>query len=130
MAKNTALVVGETSYKHLIGTPYDILDCWGVVRTFYLLEYGIDLKEYYKEIPSSREQAKDLVYLGMKDFERVEKPEYGDILLIKLFGIECHIAVYLGRGKILHTQEKTGCMIDNLFKWEKTVSGIFRVRKS
>jgi len=114
-------------YKHLIGTPYDKKDCWGIVVEFYRLVYGIELKHYYDEVPQSRDIANNLIYHNKGDFKKVSEPMFGDIVLIKLFGIESHIAVYLGDGLILHTSKNTGCVIDRLSKWEKVVTGYFRV---
>lgn len=117
----------EKDFSKLIGIPYSELDCWGIVREWYKIVYGIELKHYYQEIPKNRDIANNLIYSSMGDFKKVDSPIYGDIILIKLFGVESHIAVYLGNGKILHTSHNTGCIIDNLSKWQKVVTGYFRV---
>lgn len=119
----------DADYSKLIGVSYSELDCWGVVREWYKIVYGIELKHYYNEIPNNRDITNNLIYSNMGDFKRVISPEFGDIILIKLFGVESHIAVYLGEGKIIHTSKNTGCMVDRLSKWEKVVTGYFRVEK-
>lgn len=117
-------------YSSLIGTPYRVQDCWGVAREFYRLEFGIELKKYYEEVPETRDRARELVYDSMKDFKEVAGPrEFGDLLLIKMFGIESHIAVWLGEGLILHTSEKTGCVIERVSRWEKLVVGTYRIKR-
>jgi cell wall-associated NlpC family hydrolase len=116
-----------TAYAKLIGTPYEVLDCWGIAREFYIMEFGIELGRYYEEIPNDRDIARDLIYTNKGDFKKVLVPAFGDIILIKLFGVESHIAVYLGEGKILHTSKHHGCYIDNLSKWEKLVTSFYRV---
>ena len=78
----------------LIGTPYSKLDCWGIVKAFYKLEFNCDLKNYYEEIPTTRKQAEALVYSNKGDFKPVEDLKFGDILLLKIEGIECKIEVY------------------------------------
>ena len=118
------------AYSSLIGIPYGEMDCWGVVREFYRMEKGILLESYYDAVPATKFDARDLVRSHIGEFDKVEKPEeYGDILLIRMLGVESHIAVYLGKGKILHTSIATGCIVDKLSKWERMVTGVFRVSK-
>jgi len=118
-------------YSKLIGIPYKTLDCWGVVREFYKIVFNLELKQYYGEVPETRDMARNIVYASMKDFKEVssDKREFGDILLIKLFGVESHIAVYIGAGKILHTSKHSGCLIENVARWEKLIVGTYRVKK-
>lgn len=117
-------------FSKLIGTPYETLDCWGIVREFYKIVYGLELKQYYGEIPETRDMARNIVYASMKDFEEIKTgKQFGDILLIKLFGIESHIAVYLGNGTMLHTSKHSGCLIEKMTRWEKLVVGIYRVKQ-
>jgi len=64
----------------------------------------------------------------MKDFKEVTDRKFGDILLIKLFGVESHIAVYLGNGFILHTSKHSGCLVERVARWEKLIVGTYRVK--
>lgn len=115
----------------LIGTPYEEKDCWAVVRDFYKLQFDMNLLPYYEEIPEGREDAKDLIYSSMKDFEEVVGPrKMGDIFLIRLYGVESHVAVYLGEEKMLHTSKHTGCIIESISRWSKLIVGTYRVRES
>lgn len=115
-------------FSKLIGTPYKDKDCWHIAKDFYKIEFGIDLKQYYEETPDNRDLQANMIYSNKGEFDKVDSPTYGDIILIKMYGVECHIAIYLDRGKILHTSKKTGCIIDSLSKWEKMVSGYYRVK--
>ena len=100
-----------------------------IVREFYKLEFGIELKSYYADAPNDIHKANKLIYTNKGDFNVVEGPlQFGDIVLIYLFGVECHIAVYLGDNKILHTQKTSGCMVDRLSRWEKRISCICRLK--
>jgi cell wall-associated NlpC family hydrolase len=112
----------------LIGTPYVIKDCWAIVVEFYSLELNIELKHYYSEVPNDRDIANSLIYSSMGDFDKVERPEYGDIILMKFRGVESHIGVYLGNGKMLHTTQSTDCVVESLVRWEKLVTGFYRVK--
>lgn len=118
------------AYSSLVGTPYEKLDCWGIAKQFYKLCFGIVLNDYYSEVTSDRAKIEGLIRDCKKDFDQVTCPEFGDLILIRMRGLESHIAVYLGRGKILHTQINTGCVVDSLARWEKMVVGFYRVRKT
>ena len=115
-------------YFKLIGIPYSEKDCWGIVCEFYRIVFNIHLKQYYETVPENRDIAKSIVYDSMKDFVEVKECKFGDLLLIKLFGVESHIAVYLGEGKMLHTSEHSGCLIERTSRWEKLIVGIYRVK--
>jgi cell wall-associated NlpC family hydrolase len=122
----------ETVCSHIVGVPYEKLDCWGVVVKFYILFFGVELAPYYSDVPDSAEKAQTLVHHAMRDFSRVSTPDMraGDIILIKLLGYESHIAVYLGKNKILHTNHKTGCVVDSFTRWEKMVVGVYRTKEA
>lgn len=105
------------------------MDCWGIAREFYKLAFNTELKSYYETIPNDNSKARDLISSNRGDFNLVTTPKFGDIMLIKLMGLECHIGVYLGDGLFLHTQHGTGCIIDRVTRWEKMISGYFRVKE-
>lgn len=112
----------------LIGIPYEKEDCWGVAVRFYDLEMGMELKRYYDKAPNDREVANKLIYSSMGDFEKVTSPRFGDIVLINLYGIEAHIGIFINEQQLLHTQERTGCILDRMDKWKRLVVGYYRVK--
>lgn len=112
----------------LIGTPYEEKDCWGIVVEYFKIEFGIVLSNYYEGIPDDSSKARNLIYSSMGDFEKTELLEKGTIILIAFKGIESHIAVYIGEGKILHSYKATGCVIEPISKWEKLVTGYYRIK--
>ena len=127
--KNTLLPPTQDSFSNLIGTPYSQLDCWGVVREFYRIEFGITLKKYYEETPTGSEATKT-VKAGTEDFVRVETPQFGDIITLKINGILGHVGVFLNGQQFLHTKSNTGCIVDKLPKWINSVEGYYRWQKS
>lgn len=114
-------------YSKLIGTPYSEKDCWGIVVEFYRLQFKIELNQYYQDIPKDRDASKAMVYSNIGDFYSVSDRAFGDIFLVKLYGVECHIAIYLGEGLMLHTTNHSGCVIDRVARWEKLIVGTYRV---
>ncbi len=119
------------NYSSLVGVPYKNMDCWEIVRQFYAIEFGIELPVLYLEVPENRDMVEKIVYDVKKDFCEVAGPrKFGDILLLKLFGVECHVGVYLGNGQILHTTDHSGCVVDRFSRWEKLTVATYRVRDS
>lgn len=118
-------------YANLVGTPYEKLDCWGVVKEFYRLMFSIELKSYMEgKKPIEPGDVKSLIYSKLGDFYRVTgNYEFGDIVLIKLFDIECHIGVYLGQNLFIHSARNVGCVIDKMDKWMPRTTGFFRHRE-
>ena len=118
-------------YKNLIGTPYAEKDCWGVVVEFYKQVFGAHLKNYYDEIPSTRDQAKSIIYSCLEDFSKVEDKDkkFGDIILIRLYGVDSHIGVYLENDLMLHSTLHSGCVVDRITRWKHLIVGYYRAIK-
>lgn len=114
---------------HLIGIPYEKKDCWALAREFYQSELGVELKHYFDGPPPDRKDVEALIYSNRGDFVKVEDGtlEYGDLILLKIFGVECHISVYIGKGQMLHTTRGSGSVIDRLSRWGKMISGVYRL---
>ena len=113
------------SFSHLIGTPYSELDCWGIARKFYLDVFNIQLYRYYEDTPKGQDAA-ELAIACSTDFTKVDYPQFGDIILLRLNGLPSHVGIYLNRTQFLHTRETTGCIIDRLQKWKLTIEGFYR----
>lgn len=115
-------------YDHLIGIPYDEKNCWDIVVDFYNLVFNISLHDYYTGPNPGRDVTKNLIYSSAGEFEKVDKPKFGDIIIMKVHGIESHIGVYLDSSRLLHSTARSGCVIDRLSRWEKLVVGYYRVK--
>lgn len=115
---------------NLVGTPYENKHCWQVVVSFYKQVYDYELYQYVSEVPSNQEINK-IVKCCEKDFIKLSsdtEPQAGDILLISLMGVECHIGVYIGGGQFLHTTKHSGCVVERLARWQSRIRGIYRVK--
>ena len=115
-------------FSKLVGVPYADKNCWDIAVEFYKDVLGHDLSSYYSGSTPPREVTKNLIFTNRGEFERVEIPQFGDIVILKLFGIECHIAVFVGRGKMLHTTRTSGSIVDRIDKWKHLVVGYYRVK--
>lgn len=116
-------------YSNLIGVPYAKMNCWEVCKAFYSQVLNLELKHYYEEKPTDRTYIRDLVRTSEKDFNKVRSPKFGDLILIRLYGVESHIAVYLDNGLFLHTTKSTGSCIDRVAKWSKMIVGYYSLDK-
>lgn len=115
-------------FNHLIGVPYKEKDCWDIARDFYLDVLGVELKHYYDEPGKKPLDAKDLIYTNMGDFEKIEEPKFGCLILLRIKGVECHIGVYVGGGMMLHTDVKNGSTLERLHRWKSMISGYYLMR--
>jgi hypothetical protein len=112
-----------------IGREYERYNCFDLAKEFYLDIYGLELKNYFEGPVPSRKDIESLVITNKGDFIQVEKPEFGDLVIIKLFGYSSHMAIYIGEGKIIHSMKKVGSGMESLAKYSKMVDGFYRHRE-
>lgn len=127
--KDTVRHYSQGSFRFLIGVPYAESNCWEITRIFYDKVLGIKLSHYCHSAPDDKSEVEKLIYTNKGDFEKVESPKFGDIALIKILGVESHIAVYVGEGQLLHTSKRLGSHIDRVAKWDKVITGYYRVKE-
>lgn len=119
--------ITSQEFSKLIGIPWDKLDCWGVVRKFYSL-HGKELPPYYSTRPKGLEGSEETISKVKSQYKEVPISEmrYGDILLINLMGLNSHIGVYIGNGRMLHTSIKSNSLIVRLSQWQRRIVGVYR----
>lgn len=115
----------SVNFSNLIGVPYSEANCWRITQLFYKQVLGIELKNYFETMPEDLSDRKNLVFTNVGDFQNTTTPKFGDLILLKIQGYESHIAIYLGSGKIFHTTEKNGSVIDKISRWEKMIVGYY-----
>ena len=120
----------SVGFFNLIGIPHSQANCFEIVALFYLQEFAIDLSNLNTEIISikQREKISSLIESNKGPFVRVDEPQYGDIMTMKINGIESHVGVYVGAGRFLHSyNEELGSCIDHLKRWGSRVTGYYRL---
>lgn len=117
------------NFSHLIGVKYEKLNCWSLCREFYKSVFDIELKHYFDTVPEKRNEIKALISTHEKDFSKVRSPKFGDLLTIKMHGVESHIGVYVDNGMFLHTTKGTGSVIDRIAKWNRMIVGYYSLNK-
>lgn len=112
----------------LIGLKYDDVNCWELVRRYYKLVWGTDLKSYVDFTPVDKYTTESLIKSNIGDFARADMPQTGDLILFKIRGVESHIGVVVSRGKFLHSSVMTGSVIDSTARWSNQIAGYYRHR--
>lgn len=113
-------------WSHLIGTPYEKMNCWQFVQAYYRLELGLELNHYYDAAPENREDIQNLIYHNKGSFESVASPDVHDLITLKIHGLESHIAVKIDGNRIAHSIKNVGVCIDFFHRWEKVKAGYWR----
>ena len=81
------------------------VNCWGLVRKFYKLEFGVSLPEYaisaedIRGIIKASENATEL-----RNWRRVDSFEFGDVAQLTQSTKPSHYAIYINDGQWLHAQ--------------------------
>lgn len=118
-------------FSKFVGIPYTRLDCWGLVRHYYRLVFNIHLKQYYDLAPNDQAISAEYIQKSLKDFDRIDLKEVkaGDLLVVEILGLSSHIAVCIGGGNMLHTTEGVGSTIEPISRWQRRVTGVYRLKK-
>jgi hypothetical protein len=116
-------------FKYL-GRDYETYNCFDLVKEFYKDHYNLDLINYFEgdKIPG-RKEIESLIATNKGDFVKVGNPKFGDVVVINLYGYSCHIGVYLGRNRLLHSVRGAGSCIDSISRYSKIIDGFYRHRE-
>lgn len=111
-----------------VGTPYHRMDCWNIVKAFYEEVMDCPLTIVGPDRPLGPDDTEPLIRSLKGRFTEVEEGSYqfGDILVLRLYGRPVHLGIYLNDTHVLHTQMKVGCIIDRLSRWENMIEGCYR----
>lgn len=118
----------KPSLSTYIGLPYETTDCFQLAQKFYIEQFEVQLKHYYSEMPEDRQEIENLIYSNVGDFDRVDSPEFGDLIILKILGIESHVGVYIGKDNFIHSVKVTGSCMDRLDRWKGRVTGFYRLK--
>jgi cell wall-associated NlpC family hydrolase len=121
-----------------IGLPYRFggstregLDCWGLVRLVLAEQFGKALPEFPHEDADQHGLAGVVVTsLPLAPVDRIAQPEPGDLVLLRLLGVPCHIGIAVGEGYMLHTLYRHDSALERLAgsRWAPRIEGYYRVR--
>lgn len=116
-------------YIKYIGLPFQKYDCFNLVKLIYKEVYGkyilsTDVKHYESDLINQS-------YLGEVDnWIEVKESLEGDIVAIRLDSnyphLVTHFGVMINDKQMIHTTEKTNCVVENITKYYKLVAGFYR----
>ncbi len=100
-----------------VGVPFEELNCYELFRRIYRELFSIDLppQPYHSaELCETRRNAA-LMQAEAVNWIPVQAggERFGDAVLPLIGGLPCHIGFVIGRGRMLHAQEKTFSAIAN-----------------
>ena len=136
--------------KSYVGIPFqdggregEALDCWGLLRTVYQHELGIDLPSYSDSMydtSTGLTRGADILAAQLDDHRRssdwVEVPKGSeqllDAVLLRIMGASIHVALVIdpARSTMLHTEKGVGSITQRYTspQWVRRVTGFFRHR--
>jgi hypothetical protein len=115
-------------FSKYIGRSYETYDCFALVREFYADHFGLSLHNYFDGSSGiSKKEVQTLISANKGHFTEVRgKPKLGDIVVIKLFGIECHIGVCVSDKMFLHSIKGVGSAMEKLSRYSRLIAGYYR----
>lgn len=118
------------TFNHLIGIPYSQMDCFKLAKTFYKDVLDLQLKDYFDSLPTDRVKMKNLIYTNVGDFKKTDDPKFGDLILLRIKGLESHIAINIDNSTMLHTMTNTGSVIDRKSRWNTLIVGYYTLDRA
>lgn len=119
-----------------VGLPYKShgrteagLDCFGAVRIILNNEYDIELPSYDTEYTDEVEQeVLDELIAGRTDWVRVDSPQEGDIVVMRIRKHFFHVGIMVNRSHFLNCRSKVGCVVEELSSrfWQPKIEGFYR----
>ncbi len=109
-----------------VGRGYEDYNCFDLVKEFYKDQFGLELKNYYEGDTPDRKETTSLIVSNKGDFVAVDTPQFGDIIVIRLYGLECHLGVCVDRSHFLHSARHIGSLLDRTERYSKMIAGYFR----
>jgi len=110
-------------------------DCWGLVRLYYKDKYDIDLPSYVDEYEASTVKGltAEAINAHIAEWGHIPPGEEqeGDVILLRVGGLPCHIGVVVKRGYMLHTMKGCDSVIEPYISpdWKHRVVGFYRYRR-
>ena len=113
------------SFRNYIGIPYEEYDCYEIIQKYYKEVLDKELDNLYSSRPST-EETEDFFLEQRSRFIEVDTPKFGDIIVFKVFGLACHIGMYVDNKVFFHSRRTTNSCLEKLSIWKNRVVGYYR----
>lgn len=116
-------------YIKYIGLSFNDYDCFNLVKLIYKEVYNKDIldtsvKHYESEKINNQYQDESLNWL------KVDETKEGDIVAIRLDSnipnIVTHFGIMINNCQMIHTTEKSNCVVENIAKYYRLIDGFYR----
>lgn len=128
---------------HYIGKPFadrgrgpDAFDCWGLVMDVLEQHFGITgLPDFADRYETAADQAVSALVAAEQQeprWQRVEVPQAGDVIVMKVTGRPWHVGVAVSADRMLHVDRRITASLEylNSERWRGRIDGIYRYRYS
>lgn len=110
------------------------VDCWGLVRLYYMEEFGIALPSYTECYPSADEINEVAAHIenvkGLWEPIKYGSEQVGDVIIIRIKGQPTHVGVIIDsfRKRMLHSLKGHDSVIEKYTAplWKNRVEGFVR----
>lgn len=111
-----------------IGLPFNELDCYNLVKKIYKDKHNLDILNTHTKHNQSEKINQEYKDESL-NWIKVDKPFKGCIVAIRLDSkfpkVVTHFGYALNEFKMIHTTEKTNCIIEDISKYSKLIDGYF-----
>lgn len=107
------------------------VDCWGLVRLYYLEQFAIELPAYDnyqgQTLDTIREDLGRTIVAERDKSWRPCAPIPGAVIHLRIDGYPYHLGIVLDRRRMLHTMEGIGACIEyfDQLAWTRRVLGFY-----
>lgn len=118
------------SVNKVIGKPYDEMDCYQLCEFLYKDLFGVRFDLYEETQSMNPIEASNLVKKEMNgsNFYKVNKPDIGDIMVIRMRNVFGHLGFCLDRKFFIHSLAKRNVTMDRYSVWHHRIEGFYRWR--
>lgn len=115
------------------GRSYEGADCWGILFLYYRDVLGTPVPAYSAEMDAREFKHGAIAPLMATEREKlwqqVETPQPGDGVLMRAGRHDSHVGVFLGQGRMLHSEGPDPSVIDRIgdMRWRNRISGFYRL---
>ncbi|WP_310299673.1 NlpC/P60 family protein [Rhizobium sp. BE258] len=116
------------------GRDYDGADCWGLVYLYYRDLLGTPIPSYSVEMHEREFHRRDIGPLIDAEKEKrwlqADAPSPGDCVLLRAGRYNSHVGIFLGAGKILHSEGPEPSVVARLddMRLRSRITGYFRLK--
>lgn len=106
-------------------------DCYGLIRKVLADEFNIKLPSFDRYETVKDEAVSDLIAEGLKDWQKINTPQEGDVIIFNVAGRPLHIGLVIEKGKMLHIEKGKNAVIESYTDphWKPRIEGFYRYEK-